>query len=333
MAEKQAEQHPEQSLEQHPAQKKTAVEYVVIEDGYQHQRIDNFLRARFKGVPKSVVYRIIRKGEVRVNKKRIKPDYKLQLEDIVRVPPVKFEEKAITEISPKLKIVAQLEQCILFEDDDIIVINKPAGLAVHGGSGLSFGLIEALRSLRPEAKQLELVHRLDRDTSGCLMIAKKRSMLRVLHEQLRAKTMQKNYWALVDGQWDDKVRKIDEPLKKNTLQSGERVVRVDKKDGKPSQTLFRVLERFASCSLVQASPVTGRTHQIRVHTACKGHPIAGDNKYGNNDFSDFMAKKGLKRMFLHAYSLKLAHPATGKELFIEAPLDKSLDKALAVLRG
>ena len=314
-------------------QKKTSVELVVIDEGHEHQRIDNFLRARFNGVPKSVVYRIIRKGEVRVNKKRIKPDYKLQLEDIVRVPPVKYEEKAVLEISPKLKIVAQLESCILFEDQDIIVINKPAGLAVHGGSGLSFGLIEALRSLRPDAKHLELVHRLDRDTSGCLMIAKKRSMLRILHEQLRAKTMQKNYWALVDGSWDGKIRKVDEPLKKNTLQSGERVVRVDKADGKPSQTLFKVLERFASCTLVQASPVTGRTHQIRVHSACMGHPIAGDDKYGNNDFSDFMAKKGLKRMFLHAYSLKFAHPGSGEELFVKAPLDKSLDKALGFLRG
>ncbi len=314
-------------------QKKHSVEYVVIDEGYQHQRIDNFLRARFKGVPKSVIYRIIRKGEVRVNKKRVKPEYKLQTEDIVRVPPVKYEEKSANDISPKLKVVAQLESQILFEDDALIVINKPAGLAVHGGSGLNFGLIEALRSLRPDAKQLELVHRLDRDTSGCLMIAKKRSMLRVLHEQLRAKTMQKNYWALVDGNWDAKVRKVDEPLKKNTLQSGERVVRVDKSEGKESQTLFRVLERFSSCTLVQASPVTGRTHQIRVHTACKGHPIAGDNKYGNNDFTDFMNKKGLKRMFLHAYSLKFAHPATGDELFIEAPLDNSLTKALDMLRS
>ena len=308
------------------------VEYVVIEAGYEHQRIDNFLRARFKGVPKSVVYRIIRKGEVRVNKKRVKPEYKLQLDDSVRVPPVKYDEKPSLEISPKLKIVAQLESCILFEDKDIIVINKPAGLAVHGGSGLQFGLIEGLRSLRPDERQLELVHRLDRDTSGCLMIAKKRSMLRVLHEQLRNKTMQKNYWALVDGQWDAKVRKVDEPLKKNTLQSGERVVKVDQAEGKPSQTLFRILEKFSSCTLVQASPVTGRTHQIRVHSACKGHPIAGDDKYGNNDFSEFMKKKGLKRMFLHAYSLKIAHPATGEELFIEAPLDKSLNHALKVLR-
>lgn len=313
-------------------QKKTSVEYVVIEDGYQEQRIDNFLRNRFKGVPKSVIYRIIRKGEVRVNKKRIKPEYKLNVDDIVRVPPIKFEEKASTTISSGLKVVSQLEHCILFEDEDIIVINKPAGMAVHGGSGLNFGLIEALRSLRPDARQLELVHRLDRDTSGCLMIAKKRSMLRLLHAQLREKTMQKNYWALVDGAWDAKERKVDEPLRKNTLQSGERVVKVDKNEGKPSQTLFKVLERFASSTLVQASPVTGRTHQIRVHAACKGHPIAVDDKYGNNEFSEYMRQKGLKRMFLHAFSLKFEHPGTKQALFIEAPLDKALNHALKQLR-
>ena len=163
-------------------------------------------------------------------------------------------------------------------------------------------------------------------------MAKKRSMLRVLHEQLRAKTMNKHYWALVDGQWDNKHRKVDEPLYKNQLQSGERVVRVDEQKGKPSLTLFRVLERFASATLVQAAPVTGRTHQIRVHTACKGHPIAGDEKYGNSDFSAFMAKKGLKRMFLHAFSLKFSHPSSGEIIYIEAPLDEALSAALQQLR-
>jgi len=313
-------------------QKKTSVEFVEIETGFEGQRIDNFLRNRLKGVPKSVVYRIIRKGEVRVNKKRIKPEYKLQVADIVRVPPVVVDDKQAPKVSKGLKIVAQLEDCILFEDKDIIVLNKPAGMAVHGGSGLNFGVIEALRTLRPDARQLELVHRLDRDTSGCLLIAKKRSMLRVLHEQLREKTMQKNYWALVDGQWDKKDRKVDEPLRKNTLQSGERVVKVDKNEGKPSLTLFRILDRFSSCTLVQASPVTGRTHQIRVHTACKGHPIAGDNKYGNNDFSAFMEQKGLKRMFLHAFSLKFSHPNSQETIYVEAPLDTQLTKALAMLK-
>lgn len=313
-------------------QKKTSVEHVEVEAGYEGQRIDNFLRNRFKGVPKSVLYRIIRKGEVRVNKKRVKAEYKLNVGDLVRIPPVKYEEKPAAEVSSNLKIVANLEQQIIYEDDCLIVINKPAGMAVHGGSGLNFGLIEALRSLRPKARQLELVHRLDRDTSGCLMIAKKRSMLRALHEQLRNKTMEKNYWALVDGKWDGKDKKVNEPLKKNTLQSGERVVRVDKVEGKPSQTLFRVLQRFASSTLVQASPVTGRTHQIRVHTQCKGHPIACDAKYGNEDFNQYMASMGLKRMFLHAYSLKFSHPGTNKPMYLEAPLDDALAGALKQLR-
>lgn len=313
-------------------QKKTSVQFVEVEPGFEGQRIDNFLRHRLKGVPKSVVYRIIRKGEVRVNKKRIKPEYKIQVNDLVRIPPVTISEKEQPEISTGLKIVSQLEQCILYEDKDILLINKPAGMAVHGGSGLNFGVIEALRKLRPDARQLELVHRLDRDTSGCLLIAKKRSMLRVLHEQLRAKTMQKNYWALVDGQWNSKDRKVAEPLRKNTLSSGERVVKVDHEEGKPSLTLFRILERYNTSTLVQASPVTGRTHQIRVHTACKGHPIAGDEKYGNNDFSAFMQQKGLKRMFLHAYSLKFDHPATGESLYVEAPLDGALSNALKQLR-
>lgn len=313
-------------------QKKTAVEHVVVEDGFQGQRIDNFLRNRFKGVPKSVLYRIIRKGEVRVNKKRIKAEYKLQLDDIVRIPPVRFEPKETQEISTGLKIVAELEKQILFEDDCLIVINKPAGMAVHGGSGLNFGLIEALRSLRPDARQLELVHRLDRDTSGCLLIAKKRSMLRALHEQLRNKTMEKNYWALVDGVWDNKIRKVNEPLLKNTLQSGERVVKVNKTEGKASQTLFRVLERFKSSTLVQASPVTGRTHQIRVHTQCKGHPIACDPKYGDESFNQYMASMGLKRMFLHAFSLKFTHPGTNKSMYVEAPLDGALNGAIKQLK-
>lgn len=314
-------------------QKKTSVALVEVKPGFEGQRIDNFLRARFKGVPKSVLYRVIRKGEVRVNKKRIKAEYKLAVGDVVRIPPIKFEEKPQQSISTSLKVVSSLEQQIVYEDDYLIIINKPAGMAVHGGSGLNFGLIEALRSLRPNAHHLELVHRLDRDTSGCLLIAKKRSVLRALHEQLREKTIEKNYWALVDGKWDGKVKKVNEPLKKNTLQSGERIVRVDDREGKPSQTLFRVLERFGSCTLVQASPVTGRTHQIRVHTQCKGHPIACDDKYGDEAFNQFMQQKGLKRMFLHAFSLKFNHPHSNQSMYFEAPLDDALSKTIQQLRA
>lgn len=309
---------------------KLPVQIVEIEPDFIGQRIDNFLLARLKGVPKSVIYRVLRKGEVRVNKKRIKPEYKLQQDDVVRIPPITVATQA-EPVSVKLSMVKNLEQHILFEDNDLIVLNKPSGMAVHGGSGLQFGVIEALRALRPLAKHLELVHRLDRDTSGCLLIAKKRSVLTHLHEQLRNKTVEKKYWALVAGDWDNKVRKVTEPLKKNTLQSGERVVRVDEQDGKPSETRFRILQRYQQGTLVEAFPVTGRTHQIRVHTACKGHPIACDDKYGDNVFTAQMQQLGLNRLFLHAKTLSFMHPMNETTLRVEAPLDEALEQALSKL--
>lgn len=309
---------------------KLPVQIIEIEPDFIGQRIDNFLLARLKGVPKSVIYRVLRKGEVRVNKKRIKPEYKLQQDDVVRIPPLTVAAEG-EPVSVKLSMVKNLEQHILFEDNDLIVLNKPSGMAVHGGSGLQFGVIEALRALRPLAKHLELVHRLDRDTSGCLLIAKKRSVLTHLHEQLRNKTVEKKYWALVAGDWDSKVRKVTEPLKKNTLQSGERVVRVDEKEGKPSETRFRILQRYQQGTLVEAFPVTGRTHQIRVHTACKGHPIACDDKYGDNTFTAQMQQIGLNRLFLHAKTLSFMHPMTETTLRVEAPLDMALEQALAKL--
>ncbi|MDP2713596.1 23S rRNA pseudouridine(955/2504/2580) synthase RluC [Rheinheimera sp.] len=309
---------------------KLPVQLIEIEPDFIGQRIDNFLLARLKGVPKSVIYRVLRKGEVRVNKKRIKPEYKLQQDDVVRIPPLTVAAEG-EPVSVKLSMVKNLEQHILFEDNDLIVLNKPSGMAVHGGSGLQFGVIEALRALRPLAKHLELVHRLDRDTSGCLLIAKKRSVLTHLHEQLRNKTVEKKYWALVAGDWDNKVRKVTEPLKKNTLQSGERVVRVDEREGKPSETRFRILQRYQQGTLVEAFPVTGRTHQIRVHTACTGHPIACDDKYGDNAFTAQMQQIGLNRLFLHAKILSFIHPMTETTMRIEAPLDPSLEQALTKL--
>ncbi|MCC9662209.1 23S rRNA pseudouridine(955/2504/2580) synthase RluC [Pseudoalteromonas sp. MB41] len=309
------------------------VSFVTIGEDHLGQRIDNFLITHLKGVPKSAVYKILRKGEVRVNKKRIKPVYKLQLDDVIRIPPIKVAEK--DEFVPKkLDKVKQLEEAILFEDKYLMVINKPSGMAVHGGSGLSYGLIEALRVLRPEERSLELVHRLDRDTSGCLLISKRRSVLTHLHQQLREKTMEKNYWALVDGQWDAKTKNVTEGLRKNTLKSGERVVRVDNTEGKPSHTRFRVLERYAECSLVQASPVTGRTHQIRVHTQCKGHPIACDDKYGVAEFDQYVNKlTGLNRLFLHAHDLRFIHPKNETTMHVEAPLDKALSNCIKKLRA
>lgn len=303
---------------------RTPVQFIEVDAEYAGQRIDNFLLARLKGVPKSVIYRVLRKGEVRVNKGRIKPEYKLVAGDQVRVPPLTIPVQAENTVSVKLTSVKTLESHILYEDNELIVLNKPSGMAVHGGSGLSFGAIEALRALRPQAKHLELVHRLDRDTSGCLLIAKKRSILTALHEQLRDKVVEKKYWALVARQWDGKIKKVTDALKKNTLQSGERIVRVDEVDGKPSETRFKVLQRFEEGTLLECFPVTGRTHQIRVHTACKGHPIACDDKYGDNLFTAQMQAVGLNRLFLHAKLISFNHPVSGNRLTFEAPLDQAL---------
>ncbi|HGV9230878.1 TPA: 23S rRNA pseudouridine(955/2504/2580) synthase RluC [Providencia rettgeri] len=308
------------------------VQFIDISDDEAGQRIDNFLLTKLKGVPKSMIYRIIRKGEVRVNKGRIKPEYKLVEGDQVRVPPVRVAERETAPVSAKLDKVAALANCILFEDDVLLVLNKPSGTAVHGGSGLSFGVIEGLRALRPEARFLELVHRLDRDTSGILLVAKKRSELRALHEQLRLKQMQKDYLALVRGNWQSHMKVIQAPLLKNILQSGERVVKVSS-EGKPSETRFKVEERFDNATLVKASPVTGRTHQIRVHTLYAGHPIAFDDRYGDKQFDSQLAGTGLNRLFLHASALKFTHPKTGEEMRLQAPLDNQLNHCLKILRS
>ncbi|HDR1351681.1 TPA: 23S rRNA pseudouridine(955/2504/2580) synthase RluC [Pasteurella multocida] len=307
------------------------VKMLTISEDEAGQRIDNYLLAKLKGVPKSLIYRILRKGEVRVNKGRIKPEYKLQANDIVRVPPVRVSEKEHAPISTKLNKVSQLEKQILFEDECLLVLNKPSGIAVHGGSGLSFGVIEALRTLRPDARFLELVHRLDRDTSGILLVAKKRSALRSLHEQLREKTVQKNYLALVRGQWQSHCKVVKAPLLKNELSSGERIVRVSEQ-GKPSETRFSIEERYEYATLVKASPVTGRTHQIQVHTQYAGHPIALDDKYGDKHFDEQMTQLGLTRLFLHAFSIRFEHPKTGETLRINAPLDPEMKKILGALR-
>jgi len=291
------------------------------------QRIDNFLRLHLKGVPKSMIYRIVRKGEVRVNKKRIKPDYKLKSGDQVRIPPVRVAKENVLP-SPKLNKVASLEHAIVYEDDALIVLNKPSGIAVHGGSGLDFGAIEGLRALRPDARFLELVHRLDKATSGCLLIAKKRSMLRALHEQLRNKTMHKQYLALVKGAWDKKWRSVTEPLLKNAQNS---IVKVSP-EGKPSETRFRIMQRYQNATLIEACPMTGRTHQIRVHTACKGHNIACDDRYGDDAFSNEMHEIGLNRLFLHALHITFYHPILEKELTITSPLSDELSTILDKLK-
>jgi 23S rRNA pseudouridine955/2504/2580 synthase len=307
------------------------VQFVTIDPDLEGQRIDNYLRTFLKGVPKSLIYRILRKGEVRVNKKRVKPEYKLQANDELRIPPVRVSEP--TDLpSTKLNKVSSLENHILYEDDCLIVLNKPSGTAVHGGSGLSFGVIEALRALRPQQKFLELVHRLDRDTSGCLLIAKKRSALKNLHEQLRDRKVDKRYQALVAGEWPTDRFKVKASLLKNTLKSGERIVLVND-EGKPSETRYRILESFNQATLVEASPITGRTHQIRVHCLHAGHPIAADNRYGDRDFDQRTHNIGLKRLFLHAHSLAFIHPNTDERVSYKAPLEPSLISVLKRLRN
>lgn len=284
------------------------------------QRIDNFLRTQLKGVPKTLIYRILRKGEVRVNKGRIKPEYKLQAGDVVRVPPLRLAER--DEPAPLAQgLLERLEASIVYEDKALLVINKPIGIAVHGGSGLSYGVIEAFRQLRPDAKDLELVHRLDRDTSGLLMIAKKRSMLRHLHEALRGDGVDKRYLALVRGSWPTSKKKVSAPLLKNNLRSGERMVEVND-EGKDALTEFRVVRRFGEfATLVEASPITGRTHQIRVHARHAGHAIAGDAKYGDEEFTREIRELGGKRLFLHAHALTVTLP-DGAALTLEAPVDE-----------
>ncbi|ABZ76333.1 pseudouridine synthase, RluA family [Shewanella halifaxensis HAW-EB4] len=314
-----------------PSQK-AQVQMVTIDEDHVGQRIDNFLLTKLKGVPKSMIYRIVRKGEVRVNKKRIKPEYKLADGDIVRIPPVRVSEsEGRPGPSAKLTKVSQLEERILFEDKYLIVLNKPSGIAVHGGSGVEFGVIEAMRSLRTQQKFLELVHRLDKETSGVLLIAKKRSALRHLHDQLRYKKMQKDYVALVRGEWQSHDKVIKAPLLKLTLKSGERIVRVNK-EGKESETRFKILQRYSDSTLVQASPVTGRTHQIRVHCQFAGHPIACDEKYSEQKFDDSMRAQGLNRLFLHAAQLKFTHPETEEVMQVKAPLDTILESTLKKLK-
>ncbi|MEL0658431.1 23S rRNA pseudouridine(955/2504/2580) synthase RluC [Psychromonas arctica] len=304
-----------------------SVRIIDIAQENAQQRIDNFLRLHLKGVPKSMIYRIVRKGEVRVNKKRIKPDYKLQVGDSVRIPPVKVDpDNALP--SPKLNSIKNLESEIVYEDDGLIILNKPSGLAVHGGSGVDFGVIEGLRALRPDARFLELVHRLDKATSGCLLIAKKRSVLRALHEQLRQKTMKKQYFALVKGQWNIKDRLVREPLLKIPQDS---VVKVSPL-GKASETHFKIVQRYEGATLVEASPVTGRTHQIRVHAACKGHNIACDERYGDKTFDSKMKALGLNRLFLHAAHITFFHPVLEKRMTVSAPLCPRLEELLGKLQ-
>ncbi len=305
------------------------VQLVEIGPDLAGQRVDNYLLGRLRGAPRSLIYRILRRGEVRVNKGRIRPDYRLQAGDVVRIPPVRLPQRNEA-ASPGRQVLARLEAAILHEDDRLLVLNKPSGMAVHGGSGLSYGVIEGLRALRPEARYLELVHRLDRETSGCLLIAKRRSALRVLHALLRENRIDKRYLALVRDRWAEGPRTVDAPLRKNVLRSGERIVRVDPA-GKPSRSRFRPLAVGELASLLEVRLETGRTHQIRVHAAHVGHPIAGDEKYGDPVFDRRLREEtGLNRLFLHARTLRIPFP-DGPPLTVTAPLDDTLKRTLDIL--
>jgi len=311
---------------------------LTVDEASDGQRIDNFLAKMLKGVPKSHIYRILRSGEVRVNKGRIDASHKLALGDIVRVPPIRVAtvEKEVTN-TPAASI---LEKTVIFEDDALLVIDKPAGFAVHGGSGVSRGVIEQLRLERPKAKFLELVHRLDRETSGVLMLAKKRAALVALHEAIRNNQTDKRYVMLVAGDWTEKKKRVKLDLQKYVLPNGERRVNVvtdiskDKYgEAQVSETIFYLKQNFPGFSLLEAQLVTGRTHQLRVQLAHLGFPIAGDDKYGDFALNKSLAKKGLKRMFLHSAETNLRHPVSGEKLKLIAPLPAELQKFIEKLEG
>ena len=310
-----------------------AVKWLLVDEESTGQRLDNFLMRHLKGVPKTHIYRIIRSGEVRINKGRASADTRVASGDEVRLPPVRISDK----VAEKAERPAPgREFPLLFEDDSLLAIDKPAGVAVHGGSGVSFGVIEQLRQARPQAKLLELVHRLDRDTSGILLVAKKRSALRHLQDQFRERETGKTYLALVKGDWPTKLKVIDQPLLKFLLQGqdgseGERRVRVttpEDPDGMRSITLVNVSRRLPGATLLEVTIKTGRTHQIRVHLASQGHPIAGDDKYGDFEWNRQLQKPGrnpgLRRMFLHAWRLQFNHPVTAERVSLQTDLPPEL---------
>jgi 23S rRNA pseudouridine955/2504/2580 synthase len=279
-----------------------SVHYIEVDADHRQQRIDNFLFSRLKGLPKSRIYKALRTGEIRVNKKRTKPDYKLHEGDRIRVPPLRVA-KPLNVSLPGHRLQAIVRKAIIYEDHDFLILNKPAGIAVHGGSGIVFGVIEILRASFPKLKFLELVHRLDRETSGCLLLAKKSSMLREVHGLLTARKVHKTYWLLVTGKCDFKQKTVNVALRKNVLKSGERIVTVDL-EGKPAKTLFKRLKILPNMTLLEAKPITGRTHQIRVHAAYIGHPIIGDEKYGNEAANKNAKAIGIKQLCLHSAALE-----------------------------
>jgi len=305
----------------------SAVRYVEIDESRVGQRLDNFLIATLKGVPRSHIYRILRKGEVRINRGRVKPDYRLEQGDMVRIPPLRLSAPADIDPEQTAEKFAWLQQRILYEDDDLMVVNKPSGLPVHSGSGVNIGLIEALRHVRSQDPSLELAHRLDRETSGCLVITKTRPAMLAMHRLLRHGGIEKHYLALVQGAWRGGAREISLALEKNRPNSNEHMVEVSN-EGKEAISVFIPHQRLRSATLMEIKLLTGRTHQARVHAAYLGHPIAGDDKYGDREFNRRLHRLGLRRLFLHAQRLTFAHPQTGSKIDIEAPLPDELSLLL-----
>jgi 23S rRNA pseudouridine955/2504/2580 synthase len=298
-----------------------SVQMLEIDSSSAGQRLDNFLIRQCKGVPKSHLYRAVRSGQVRVNRGRVKVDYRLQLGDLVRVPPMRVAQGEVKPLAPKAEFP------IVFEDDDILVVNKPSGVAVHGGSGVSYGVIEQLRSARPQQRFLELAHRLDRETSGLLILAKRRPALVALHDMFRQDRAHKHYKALVTGDISQKVQHIKKPLLRYLTAEGERRVRVDPQ-GRYAHTIVTCLQRYQAYTLVDAEIITGRTHQIRVHLNSIGHAIVGDDKYGDDELRKKLSRQGFKRMFLHAYRLRFPHPVSGEWITVEADLPPDCEELL-----
>lgn len=314
--------------EQPEGQVREGVRHLTVTEDQAGVRLDNFLTKLLAGVPRSRVFRIVRRGEVRVNGKRASPETRLQSGDDVRVPPVALPSPDAPPPVARVPrtLIQTVQDAIISESDRLIVVNKPAGIAVHGGSGLSFGIIEALRAARPE-ETLELVHRLDRDTSGCLLVARKPAALRVLHAMMRDGQMEKGYLALVKGQWDLGKKRIDVPLNTEGRVGGERTVRVQA-GGKSAVSTFSPVQSFRNrASMVEVDLDTGRTHQIRVHAAHVGHPVAGDDKYGDKDFNARMREEGLTRMFLHSHRISFDWPGGG-DFSASAPLPADLAAVL-----
>jgi 23S rRNA pseudouridine955/2504/2580 synthase len=311
--------------------RKDAASQVTVGEESAGQRVDNFLMRILKGVPKSHIYRILRSGEVRVNRGRVGPEARLASGDVVRVPPIRVADPSAPAPVPHARVP------ILFEDEAIIVVDKPSGLAVHGGSGIAAGLIEQMRAARPDARFLELVHRLDRETSGVMLLAKKRSALTNLHAQLRDGGVDKRYAVLVRGRWRDELRRVRLPLHKFSTKEGERRVKVDDAMGQEAETIFRRVATWPRheppLALLDAELRTGRTHQIRVHLTHLGFPLAGDAKYGDFAWNRELAKQGLKRMFLHAKEITFTHPGSGERVRLESPMPRDLSMFLEHLRN